>query len=118
MRHRREVLRIRDDVIQHLQAQSWPGNVRELESFVERAVLLTRGKEMRIEDLHLGAPSTAMRFEPIIAGQSTLAEMERQLIVQTLQRTGGNRTRTAKILGVSVRTIRNKINEYGLKQAV
>jgi DNA-binding NtrC family response regulator len=118
MRNRREVPAVGDDVVQHLQAQPWPGNVRELENFIERAVLLTRGKEMRMEDLHLGALSPVLRFEPVIPGQSTLAEMERQMIVQTLQETGGNRTRAAEILGVSVRTVRNKINEYGLKQAV
>ena len=48
----------------------------------------------------------------------TLAEMERKMIVTTLRDTGGNRTRAAEILGVSVRTIRNKIHEYGLKEAV
>jgi len=94
--------------------------VRELENFVERAVLLTRGETMRLEDLHISQRPLLAAVTSVEQAESptTLADMERHMILQTLHETGGNRTRAAEILGVSVRTIRNKINEYGLREAV
>jgi DNA-binding NtrC family response regulator len=96
--------------------------VRELENLMERACLLARGETIRLEDLHLslsaasaaGASPTATIID--LDRPITLDEMERRLIVATLERTGGNRTRTADLLGVSVRTVRNKLNQYGLSQ--
>jgi DNA-binding NtrC family response regulator len=119
VRNRRPVPRVSQEVIDHLHDQPWVGNVRELENFLERAVLLTRGEEMALADLHLPTHTPVLGSSPAREpSPTTLAEMERHMILATLHETGGNRTRAAEILGVSVRTIRNKINEYGLKEAV
>ncbi|MCE5230756.1 sigma-54 dependent transcriptional regulator [bacterium] len=107
-----------------LRENAWPGNVRELENMIERACLLARGESVGIADLQLNFTMPAPMKETTEAGArivsmddsepETLEEMERRLILRTLERTGGNRTRTADLLGVSVRTIRNKLNQYGL----
>src|ERR1017187_9922696 len=95
-------------------------NVRELANFVRRAVALSRCGEIGIEALDHGknrhgqtqrpAPPRSPEWK---AGLS-LGEMERQLFVMTLESTGGNRARAAELLGVSLRTVRNKIREFGL----
>jgi two-component system response regulator FlrC len=120
VRNSRQVPTISAEVMEHLRGQRWMGNVRELENFIERGVLLTRGEEMRLADLHLqpGSMSQPVADGGVESRPRTLADMERKMIVSTLQETGGNRTRAAEILGVSVRTIRNKINEYGLRAAM
>lgn len=121
VRNGRPVPALTDEVLNHLRAQRWPGNVRELENFVERAVLLARGEELRLSDLHLSARVPSVPQSPPAPSappRMTLAEMERRMILDTLRATGGNRTRAAETLGISVRTIRNKIHEYGLREAV
>ena len=120
-RKNRPAQRLGADVRRYLLDCEWPGNVRELENLIERACLLARGTEITLADLHLGparqsTPAGAMPF-PFGDDCLTLEELERRLITHTLERTGGNRTRTADLLGVSVRTIRNKIHQYGLVEA-
>jgi DNA-binding NtrC family response regulator len=93
---------------------AWPGNVRELEHVIERAVLLARGSVIRVEDLQLEdepAPAPASDAARCLAGR-TVHEVERQLIFETLQRTNNNRSHAARMLGISVRTLRNKLAEY------
>jgi DNA-binding NtrC family response regulator len=102
------------DLVAQMEAYDWPGNVRELENFVRRALALSTGPVVGVEVLEgtefMPGSSTTQRLE---AGL-TLREMEKQLLERTLEATGGNRTRAAGILGISIRTIRNKIREYGL----
>lgn len=90
-----------------LLAHRWPGNVRELENVVQRAVILCSDREIGPEHLEL---------EPLLAPAPapglTVHEMERQLILSTLERLNGNRTHTARALGLSVRTIRNRLRRY------
>ncbi len=99
-----------------LQNWNWPGNVRELENVVERAVLMASSSEVQGEDVLIENISTfAMpaKFDMgALASGMTLAEMEKQLILKTLETTGQNRTRAAEILGISIRTLRNKLAEY------
>jgi two-component system response regulator FlrC len=100
-----------------LQARRWKGNVRELENIMERAVLLA-GNEP-ILPAHLlpesggqpGSP-TPVPSVPLPSGNGSLWEMERELIFQTLARVRENRTHAAKELGISIRTLRNKLREY------
>jgi len=101
-----------------LEGHSWPGNARELSNFVRRVVAISSGAEIGAE--YLGAEflqrTSVKPFPapmPLHAGTS-MKELERQLLQTTLQLTGGNRTRAAEMLGVSLRTIRNKIREFGL----
>jgi two-component system response regulator FlrC len=104
-----------------LRLHSWPGNVRELENCLERAVLLAGTGLIEPEHLAIGmAPvATALAVEPgsvpgigSDADSRNLHEQERRLILQTLRETGGNRTEASRRLGISIRTLRNKLREY------
>ncbi len=94
-----------------LKAYAWPGNVRELENVIERAVILAEGEVLGPDDLLLGSDTAPDLRGPGLTG-STISEMERQLIFSTLHEVGGNRTRASELLGISIRTLRNKLNEY------
>jgi two-component system response regulator FlrC len=96
-----------------LEKASWRGNVRELENTVARGVLLSQGEWIGPEDLLPSAiveQPLLQEAEPV--SPLTLRDMERRMIFQALDETSGNRTNAAKILGISVRTLRNKLNEY------
>ena len=106
------------DFLSGLRKHSWPGNARELANVIRRVVALHDGRTLGSE--HLGhellRPATVKAFPPQLPLQAgtSIRELERQLLETTLQLTGGNRTRAAEMLGVSLRTIRNKIREFGL----
>ena len=109
--------RVSAEVIEQLERHSWPGNVRELQNACQRAVLLSTGDALQTEHFFLGA--LAGRKEAhgeqdlkLRSGLS-VAEAERRLINETLRATGNNKTRAAELLGISIRTLRNKLNEYG-----
>ncbi len=89
---------------------SWPGNIRELENSIERAVVLTKTGDINSSSLNLkqGAIKSG---EGIVAGM-TVSEAERELILKTLDHCDGNRTKAAAMLDISIRTLRNKLNEY------
>ena len=92
----------------------WPGNVRELQNAVERAVVLSSDRVLEPRHFNLNHPAglkTASAGAGLRAG-TTVAEMERQLILQTLEHCKQNRTHAADMLGISVRTLRNKLKEY------
>lgn len=91
-----------------LLAYSWPGNVAELENVIERAVALCSADLIEKEHIQFHQAEESL----IMAAGTTLSEMERKLILQTLQLTQQNKTRAAQILGISIRTLRNKLNEY------
>ena len=98
-----------------LGAHAWRGNVRELENAVHRAVLLETGDCIEAETFNL--PQAAIRqTSPASAGDSLVGrridEVERELILQTLSHTSGNRTHAATILGISIRALRNKLRDY------
>ena len=109
-----------------LNEHSWPGNVRELQNVVERAVILC-GESGMLEPAHLGLSgvllgATSATVATIFAASAdkagaftdfaTLAELEKEHIFAALDRCQGNRTRAARILDVSIRTLRNKLHEY------
>ena len=97
---------------------SWQGNVRELENYIERAVVTAKGSILTPGDFPRELSFGRLRkpSEEIEVG-STIHEAERELILRTLDAQGGNRTKTAEVLGISTRTLRNKLHEYGLKDA-
>src|SRR3954454_9251786 len=100
--------------IARLRALPWRGNVRELENCIHRAVVLARGDTIEATDIEPSPGATRSGGEPPPALVSrTVAEVERLLIVGTLRHTLGNRTHAANILGISIRTLRNKLREYG-----
>lgn len=106
----KELMKLSAGAQEKLLAYNWPGNVRELANIVERAIVTCQGNTIPPEQLYLdnGPGITKTR-----TGQ-TLRELEKQLIDETLQAQKNNRTKTADILGISVRTLRNKLQEYNL----
>jgi len=115
-------LRLAPAFLQRLEAHSWPGNVRELANCVRREVALAVGPEIGAdawEDSSWGitaVPSVSVIAEDDVCLRPgvSLGEMERKLVELTLEATGGNRSRAAELLGVSLRTVRNKVRSYGL----
>jgi two-component system response regulator FlrC len=107
----RGVKRISDEAMIKLKQWRWPGNVRELENVIERSVLMSSGETLYANDIYIaGFEPTApeLRFGPGM----TIDEAERHLIMQTLEHTNQNRTQAARMLGISIRTLRNKLHEY------
>jgi len=101
-------------VWQMLAAHSWRGNVRELENMMHRAVLLSPGPEIEPAAIMLSGAKTSPTAGGDAAGLvgRTVADVERDLIIETLQHCLGNRTHAATILGISIRTLRNKLQQY------
>lgn len=102
-----------DEALRRLQRHDWPGNVRELENTVHRAVLLAVGDTIGLDAVELpaAAPLPAASTASLVG--RTVEAVERDLILQTLRHTGGNRTHAASILGISIRALRNKLRDYG-----
>jgi len=119
-------------VVIALENYQWPGNVRELQNAVQRAAILAAGNSPSTSHFFISDVSSSrtlsdqitvekepnlMNLAPVsIRSGMTVHEMERNLILETLRTTGDNRTRAAELLGISIRTLRNKLNEYGLGQ--
>jgi two-component system response regulator FlrC len=109
------------DALAMLKGHAWPGNVRELENTMHRAVLLASGDEIGTDVIMLGEGGTAGRTngggergsDGVQLVGRTVADVERELIIDTLQHCLGNRTHAANILGISIRTLRNKLKIYG-----
>ena len=113
------------DTLAALAAYPWPGNVRELENVIERAVLVCQGSALLPGHLALdcgettaGDPVSPAEASPPCSADApaTLRDMEKNLIFSTLKQVKGNKTKASEILGISVRTMRNKLNEYKLEQ--
>ncbi len=104
--------RISESAMALLVTQPWPGNVRELENTIERGVLIGSGEELLPEHLILDEAFTVPSASPSLGVGMTVRAMEKELIVNTLNEVNDNRTHAAKMLGISIRTLRNKLNEY------
>ena len=98
-----------EEVIAELQRMPWRGNVREFENVLQRAVFLCNGDIVEKGDLMVD------HAVPGIAANGKLRDMEKEMIMKTLKEVNGNKAKAAKLLGVSVRTVRNKLSEYGQK---
>ena len=113
----REPMALAEETKRLIQSHSWPGNVRELQNTMERAVLLCPGSTISPADLMFEGSQAQAAPAPLPGLDAggpppTLREAERGLIQAALDHTDGNRTHAAKVLGISVRTLRNKLNEY------
>jgi len=116
-RHGRTVRGVDEDTLDVLRRHRWPGNVRELRNVIERAVIVCAGDLVRGEHLPpLGtsvAPVTpTTEAEVVVPVGTTVEDAERELILRTLKQTGGNKTRAAEILGISLKTLHNKLHKY------
>ena len=103
------------ETLELLERYGWPGNVRELENVIHRSFALRGRLKLLPADLFDHSIDTP-ESSPTQAGQS-VGEMERKLIMSTLEQTNGNRTHAAKLLGISLRTLRNKLREYRVEEA-
>lgn len=131
----KEIKEFSEAVRKYFLEYEWPGNVREMENLVERAVLLSQGRSYVLDDFWDDAPPEPVAAAPAeVAWQAAapvarpnnqaiqpfsddggvlpLKDVERQMILHALQKTDNNRTHAAKMLGISVRTLRNKLHEY------
>ncbi len=113
-RERKRIEGVTDEGLAFLASRTYPGNVRELQNLMERAVLLCRGDRLALEHFTAldAAPAAAAGVEPCLAEGGSMRDMEQTLILQTLQSVHGNRTRASALLGISLRTLRNKLAEY------
>jgi DNA-binding NtrC family response regulator len=116
-RNNRSVAAVDERAMRILERYSWPGNVRELRNVMERATIVAEGRFIEAKDLptlvesgHSGAPGAGLH-----AG-TTVEEAERQLILLTLQHTNDNKTRAAELLGISLKTLHNKLNRLKIKK--
>src|SRR5689334_2489232 len=118
-KHGRAVQMVSEAVLNLFQGYSWPGNVRELRNTLERAVIVCEGSVIETKHLppgfgHTPARTAAMDPNALHLGVgTTVEEAERQLIMKTLEATNNNKTRAAEILGISLKTLHNKLKEYG-----
>ncbi|MCB0350212.1 MAG: sigma-54-dependent Fis family transcriptional regulator [Bdellovibrionales bacterium] len=100
-----------DDCRVKLKKWKWPGNIRELQNVMERSVLLSKNSVLTAEDILIENYSENLDSNEICAGM-TVEKAERLLIIKTLEHTAQNRTQAAHLLGISIRTLRNKLKEY------
>ncbi|MGB8013911.1 MAG: sigma-54 dependent transcriptional regulator [Terriglobales bacterium] len=120
-KHGRKVADVSEAVLNIFQSYSWPGNVRELRNTLERAVIVCEGG--LVETRHL-PPGFGQSVRPVVNDPdavhlgvgTTVEEAEKLLILKTLQATNNNKTRAAEILGISLKTLHNKLKEYGRPQ--
>ena len=98
-----------------LYAYAWPGNIRELRNCVESAVVMARGSLVGVDDLPPSIRSSGEERDIRIPSGSSLAETEKILIRETLAAQGGNKSRSAEILGIGRKTLYQKIEEYGIE---
>jgi transcriptional regulator with PAS, ATPase and Fis domain len=119
--HDRHVIAVAPEAQRLLEEYSWPGNVRELRNVIERACILTNGEFIGREHLPpevarpepTPGPSDAVALSPGI----TVDEAEQRLILMTLEHTRNNKTRAAEILGISLKTLHNKLKKFREEQA-
>jgi DNA-binding NtrC family response regulator len=115
-KHNRPARFISPAALDALQFHSWPGNVRELRNVIERAVVICSGEQI---ERHHFAPypfdqRQRLRSEDTVTFPvgTPLREIERQMILRTLDKTGNNKTRAAQLLNISLKTLHNKLNDY------
>jgi two-component system, NtrC family, response regulator HydG len=115
--HDKTVTSISPEAIRRLTSQQWPGNVRELRSVIDQMVVLADKPELDLDDLPeqvRGSTDIVLAGSPTTAGL-TMEQLEKIHISNTLKLTGGNREKTAKMLGIGARTLYRKLREYGLQ---
>jgi DNA-binding NtrC family response regulator len=110
--HGKPLHSISENALSWLRKQEWRGNVRELKNTIERAVLISSERVLTLQDF--GSEEVVNPEENLGEDSPTLSlrNMEKKLIFRALEKTNGNRTHAAKILGISIRTLRNKLSEY------
>ncbi len=112
-KNRREVAGVTSECMDLLSSYSWPGNVRELENAIERGVILMRGEYLTEKSLPLPIQKQQREDAGEAAQPSSLQAQEKKLILKTLEETGGNKSEAARRLGITRKTLQNKLQKYG-----
>jgi len=116
-KNHRDVMQILPDALDAMMRYDWPGNVRELENIIERGVIIARSECLTTEELPPNIrkiAESAGGYDSKVAVGGTIKDMEKEFIARTLVSVAGNRTRAAKILGITRKTLQNKMREYNL----
>jgi DNA-binding NtrC family response regulator len=115
-KHGLDVEGLSDGATAKARGYHWPGNVRELRNVIERAVILARSGWIEVQHLppFLGRPEPDDEERIVLPADVTASEAERILILETLKRTGNNKSQAARMLGLDVKTIRNKLRAWGM----
>ena len=114
-RNSKSITDISQSALEKLSQQEWPGNVRQLRNFMERAVILCSDRVLMPNHLFPEYVEEDVSSQISLEVGTSMYEAEKQLIVKTLQEVDNNRTKAAEILGITPRTIRNKLKEYRIK---
>jgi DNA-binding NtrC family response regulator len=116
--HGRPAKRLSPEALELLSRYAWPGNVRELRNVMESAVVFSQGDEISPSELPVevrestSVSTTGAPVQAVVGEPRTMADIERQAILETLERTGGHRARAADILGIGLRTLQRKLKDY------
>lgn len=115
-KYRKSVVGIEKEALSYLDSYHWPGNVRELENFIQRCVLGCNNERITIQHVlnHWPGGHVEQNVQSVINEDLSIEDMEKRMIVSTLKRHNNHKTKTAEILGVTLKTLRNKIIQYGL----
>lgn len=109
------IKRMDRQVIEVLSNYDWPGNIRELQNTIERLKILSDQNEIRLEDLPLGIRMPKVKNEPLeFTPEMTLAELEKNHVLRALAFHRGNKTKAAHYLGITIKTLYNKLHRYGI----
>jgi two-component system response regulator HydG len=112
-KNRRRLDGITPECMALLRRYSWPGNVRELENAIERGIILMRGEQLTEKSLPLTVQKIAEDQETMPGARpSSLSDIEKEMIFQTLDETGGNKSEAARRLGITRKTLQNKLHKY------
>ncbi len=112
-KEKKELLHLNKDAVQLLQHYPWKGNIRELRNIIQRAFILTDGKEITAASL----PYDIQKENTTSGGNLSLAHVEKDHIQKVLHHTNGNKTKTAELLGIGLTTLYRKIEEYNILPA-
>lgn len=118
--HQRPALEVSPEAMEALVRYSWPGNVRELKNLIENLVIFSKHPVLQLADLPLDirqSPDTGKDWPPTARFEElNMSTIERQAILQALEKTGGNRLKAAQLLGIGLRTLQTKLKEYGMTE--
>ncbi len=113
-------IEISKEAVDYLMKYNYPGNVRELENIIERAVVLSRQNIITVNDLPSNVKGFKTETDPIFDEEKTLTEqveaLEKKLIYDALTKANGNQSLAGRILGITERNLRYKMQKYGIKK--
>jgi DNA-binding NtrC family response regulator len=115
----KEIKGLKPEAEKVLQHYHWPGNVREVKNVIERAVILCRGSEIDVShlphELNLESQKSPVKVGEALTSDMSLSDMEKRHILFVLQEHNNNKSQTARTLGISRSTLREKLRQYGIE---